>query len=58
MHETAEHAGEDGLNQPLGARRWERVYVRLYDAFVQGGRFSNNVELLLGVLCQKKKRDC
>jgi hypothetical protein len=24
----------DGLNRPLGARRWEGVYVRLYDAFV------------------------
>ena len=40
-------------NRPLGTRRWESVYVWLYDAFVQRGRFANDVDLLLGVLYKK-----
>jgi hypothetical protein len=38
----------------LGARRWERVYVRPYNAFIQRRRLAYNVDLLLGVLCLKQ----
>ena len=50
--ETRAQAGRraNERDEPLGARWWERVYVRFYDALVQRGRFAYDVYLLLGVL--------
>jgi len=41
--------------EPLGARGREGVYVWLYDAFVQRGRFVHDMDLLLGVLYLGKR---